>query len=711
MDQMLLLQQLRDLSLEEGRVSIYRHLAELEDYASFGRLLKDESQVAERVDPFLSLKLAELLIFFGELTKHRTSHALGLIARGNVLRTLGSHQAALEALDEAGQEFLDLADEKGWARSRISWIISASWLGRVDEALQQAERARQTLLRSGESFWACVVEYNTAVIYTQLGRYREALHLYEDMLTLLPTLQEQDETLIKRYMSMTKVNYARNLAFIGEFQLAVRYQQESLQSFTELQETHSMAEVEVNLADLEYVQGYYGSALSHYYQGRDLLQHNAIDDPRLLAHIHTHMATCLVKLGRVREACLLAEEAVATYRRLGASLDTGEALSEYAYALIASRRLQEAIQVLDEAEALFTRGGFGHHASAARLQQAELLVEMGAMDQAFSVVNQIYEFFARNVQHDRLVRAYLVQAAASIIQAQQATDEQERVRLFLQASQICEQAGKQANSHNLQEQFYQSQHLLGKIALLRGDMQRSTRYHMRAIRQIERMLTDLAHDLSPSFLRRTWQVYEDMIALSLRGTDAAQAFRYLERGRSVVLRQYFAMASTTQEQPALQAQKAEAVEKSVTLLRLQRELEEWRRAYRNYSMQLARIEASAETILDREMIQAELLRCEERLSELSERVYILRQPGRAAVDGTPQADHERFKQRVQKVVRIEEIQQHVAADQLVLTYFLEKEKLTIFVLSARGLNFYEIPGGTEQLEHLLPFLHAHLQPG
>jgi hypothetical protein len=80
MDQMLLLQQLRDLSLEEGRVSIYRHLAELEDYASFGRLLKDESQVAERVDPFLSLKLAELLIFFGELTKHRTSHALGLIA-------------------------------------------------------------------------------------------------------------------------------------------------------------------------------------------------------------------------------------------------------------------------------------------------------------------------------------------------------------------------------------------------------------------------------------------------------------------------------------------------------------------------------------------------------------------------------------------------------------------------------------------------------
>jgi CHAT domain-containing protein len=707
MDQKLLLQQLRDLSLEEGCNFIYDHLAELGDYASFGRLLKKDAQDVEHVDPFLSLKLAELLVFFGEKTRHGESHALGLIARGNILRLLGSHQAAMEALDEAGREFREMADELGWARSRISWVVAATWLGHVEQALEQAELARRTCLSLQENFWACVIEYNTGVIYTQLGRYDEAIALYRHLLDFLPTLQDLDETVIQHYVSMIKVNYARNLAFIGEFQLAVRYQLEGRSGFTALKETHAIAEVEVNLADLGYVQGYYGSALSHYYQGRDLLQNNAIDDPRLLAHIHTHMATCLVKLGRAREACLLAGEALGTYRELGVSLDTGEALSEYAYALIAARRLQEAVKALNEADLLFTEGGFAHHASAARLQRAELLVEMGEAELALSAVNPIHEFFAHNVQHDRLVRSYLVQAGAHILLAQQATDGREREHLFILASRISEQAGKVAGSNNLQEQFYQSQHLQGKIALLRGDISRSTRYYMRAIRQIEHMLTDLAHDLSPSFLHRTWQVYEDMIALWLSSGYAEQAFHHLERGRSVVLRQYLAVASTAQETSAAQEQKAEAVEKSVTLLRLQRELEEWGEAYRTYSMQLARIEARSETPLDRETIQAELSRCEEHLSELSERVHILKQQG-SAVGAVP-TERERQGRRIQKVARIEEIRHHVAADQLVLTYFLEQEKLTIFALSAKELKCYEIPGATEQLERWLPILHAHLQ--
>ncbi len=69
MDNALFLQHLHDLSLEEGRAYIQEHIAELTDYDAIGNLLADEA-LAKLYDPFVSLNLAELLIFFGEVTHH-----------------------------------------------------------------------------------------------------------------------------------------------------------------------------------------------------------------------------------------------------------------------------------------------------------------------------------------------------------------------------------------------------------------------------------------------------------------------------------------------------------------------------------------------------------------------------------------------------------------------------------------------------------------
>src|SRR2546423_10349375 len=129
MDNALFLQHLRDLSLEEGRAYIQEHIAELTDHDAIGDLLADEA-LAKLYTPFVSLKIAELLIFFGDYTHHLSSHALGLKAKGDVLFQIGHYEAALECLDDAGEEFLSLGDQGNWARSRISWVLSAGYLGR-----------------------------------------------------------------------------------------------------------------------------------------------------------------------------------------------------------------------------------------------------------------------------------------------------------------------------------------------------------------------------------------------------------------------------------------------------------------------------------------------------------------------------------------------------------------------------------------------------
>src|SRR6185312_10247693 len=189
---------LRDLSLEEGHVYIREHIEELADHAAIGNLIKDEALRQQNISPLISLKLGELLVYFGEYVQHAPSHALGLIARGDAFRCMGQHQLALEYLDEAAREFLRLGDEIGWARTRIGWISSAAWLGHSEEALKEADRAREVFLRAGEYSRACTVDNNVAVIYTRLARYQEALAIYERLRAIYPTLTDQGETYTRR---------------------------------------------------------------------------------------------------------------------------------------------------------------------------------------------------------------------------------------------------------------------------------------------------------------------------------------------------------------------------------------------------------------------------------------------------------------------------------------------------------------------------------
>src|SRR5579884_319838 len=107
-----------------------------------------------------------------------------------------------------------------------------------------------------------------------------------------------------------------------------------------------------------------------------------------------------------------------------------------------------------------------------------------------------------------------------------------------EAAVLCREIISQARQHHLQEEVYKSYYLLGQIEALQANPAKAARYYSAAIAQIERILDDLAYDLSSSFLRSAWTVYEDMIALCLQQGRAERAFAYLEQARSMALRQY-----------------------------------------------------------------------------------------------------------------------------------------------------------------------------
>lgn len=709
MDTDLFVQQLCELNLDEGRAFIQTHATGLGDPAAIAVLIRQESLHQRNINDFASLKLGELLIFFGEYTQHTPSHALGLVAKGDALSHMGHYQAALECLDEAGEEFLQLGDELGWAHTRVTRIIACAWLGRVEEALQAAARAHDVFQQHGEYYRACTVNHNVAVVYTRLGRYQDALNLYDRLLAAYPTLSDSTETVIKQAIAMAEGNKAINLSFLGNFEQAYHLLQQAQAGFTALEETAATVKVEIHLAELDYAQGYYGSALQRYYQARDSAIQDGVDNPMLLVELKLRMAKCLVKLNRVQEACQSAGEAVKASRQFGVSLDTGDALREYASMLVASGRLEEALTALREAWTLFDQGGFDHYASATKLQQAELLLDMGDVTEAYDQAHLIKEYFEAQGLVSSAVRANLVIASSLIKRAQKTEvlqDPEQQSKFLQEATSLCMRTNTLAYQYNLQEQVYKNHYLLGQIAAIQGNLGNTARHYGAAIAQIERILDDLVYDLFPSFLYTTWTVYEDMIALCLKRSQFERALGYLERARSMTLRRYLNKIGAVEGKLKAQEDRIPALEshaRSAAMLQIQQELKDWQDRYRKYSIQLVDADVSVSSVVDREMIQAELTQCEVKLSELFERLQLQESDTRLLFHT------KRHVMRTENQVNTAHLRQHLSPNQLLLAYFLYQGKLVIFACNTEGLIVHENPDGMAQLEYLLPLLHAHLE--
>jgi CHAT domain-containing protein/predicted negative regulator of RcsB-dependent stress response len=689
---------------------IAEHATEVDDLDAAVELLSQQAKEQEGRDLELLMIYANHLLAVACRTGKPRHHALGALALGNGFLLQGQHQQAITYLDEAGADFLAVGDEVGWARTRISHLWSASQIGKTEQALEQAEQARAIFIQHGEDKRAADMDIAIAIALDGLGRYQEALAIYDRaLITYLPSDPKQ----ASHHRALVLVNKAVVLQMLGDFHNAIACEQEARSIFVQHEEYHRVAWIDHNLGANRANLGQYSAALQYYYQALDYYQRH----PALLnwvALCTSNIADCLLRLNRVSEARQLALEAITIYRTLDEKTNLGWALIRLARVQTACNEIEAALHILQEAREQFENISAVATTGLVSLALAELLLLSNQPAQALTNIKDALDIFSAHQMEAWIAEAHLLQGR--VFEASGDLD---------QAELLGERARQEAHQADLPWLEFGCEHLLGRLAERKGDLNNAERHYTAALNLLEGLMTWLVRDQRSTFLADKESVFNALISLSLHHHDANTALEYLERLKSQVLREYL----TRSAEIRLKASTPDEA-------RLLEELQRLREELHGYSSQIAALEKTLEieqgqavrggqssaaieqmpqhTLLEQQ--KTEQRKREQAIRDLLERAFLEHERSRFNLLASAETRHGAHAARAP--VLIEHLAELLPADCTLLEYFPLGNDLLIFTLHAhhRRAEVTRVPGAVARLSKLLPLfrftldLVAH-QPG
>lgn len=681
---------------EAARQFIAEHAPEVDDLDTAAQQLKDEAQAQETRDVEMSMIIAGQLLTFADWTASPRHHALGLLARGNVLMRQGYYREAIDCFDTAGADFLKAGDEIGWARTRISYLFCASRIGLAEQALQHVERAREIFLSHDEYGRAADLETNLAIALAGTGRYQEALAAYDRILLIISS-RETSDMLSRKARVLT--NKAFVLEMLGNIHGAIACVQEARAIFAVQQQQRTVADADRSQATLRAELGQYSVALHLHHQAREYYEQHAL--PNALAATNTNMADCLLRLNRPTEALRLAEEAVAIYRTLDETFELGWALIYLARAQAACGKTDAALLTLTEARRQFENVGDLPSAGLAILTVAELLIQ--SRDQLAQVLDSAEEamgiFHTHHMEH-WIAEAHLLQGRVHELSG--------NVTL---AAELSNKALKEARQAHIPWLQFSCEHLLGRLMQRQGNIEAAEHHYQAALALLEGLMTWLVRDQRSTFLTDKEEVFSALISLSLKRSNPNRALEYLERMKSQVLREYL----TRSAEIRLKASDPEEARLLQELQRLRQELHVYNsqvalteKAVQDsaFAEQAASVRGAQTSAVNTEQAQQNILlnqqkaeqrRREQAISDLLERAYLQHESSRFTLLATEQGTDVALSP-----LSIEHLSDLMPEGGVLLEYFIQGDDLLIFTLHARRrrAEVTTVPGAANRISRM-----------
>jgi tetratricopeptide (TPR) repeat protein len=593
-------------------------------------------------NPSISLEHANVIIGIGAIRRETRHLALGMMARGDALKLLGRAPEAWDTLELAGELYLSINDEVGWARTRIGRLYICADLHRIDEALADSQQARAIFEQHGEHLRAFRLDLNTSYFYTQIGKYRQAL---EVCLRALETVRQWGEE-GRPYLGALYTNLGYACAELGDLRAAADYHRQAQAVFLESRETRAITMSRSNLANLAILQGRYRSALDMLLTAHDEFPVEEVVARRLLIKCYLHF-------NRFKEAREQARELLEQSQRLKLKNETGFILMSLAAAEMGLSNLQAARQALDDAESLFTFVRAQSWVANVRLLHAKIALRQGDTLTVQREAAALAEYFQSADEQVSYAEAVLLQGQAAALCGD-----------WPVAGRAAADALRLARRHNLPALRYSSHLLLGRVAEATGSRLRAARRYSAAAHTVERIQRDLTITLRPGFMESNEEGLRGLMRLYLEAGQAECAFQTLERTKSQTLLNHLAnrenlhwLRNDPRSQPLIE------------------ELECLRQDYHLYE-QLARgTPEKASGGVSRQQAAQSLAACERRMRAITEQLYLLVGDGPRATSRGP---------------AIGELQARLDADDLLIEFYNDGSRLWAFTLDTDRLRLHPL---------------------
>jgi CHAT domain-containing protein len=615
-----------------------------------------------------SLIFADLIIRIGQLRSDTWQIALGTMARGDALKLLGRLDEGWDLLGRAGDLFLECGDQVGWARTRIGRLFISVDLGRAHEALADAERADEILVRHGVPEKRTILLQNTAIVHFMLGDHHRALALYTAALDIARGLGPAGA----HWIGPLYTNIGLVYEALGEPGQALWYHEQARDRWAAGDEISGLVLAELNIVDILMAQGQYRRALVALDRAQRALTsaHLPIDT----AHVERALVECYVQLNRYAEARDLAHRVIAAYHQAGMFYKQAVTLVHLATAEAELGKFAPAHAALDEAFSIFARQGAAGSTATTQLRRGTVALRQGNLAAALGEATAAAEYLHSNGQRVDYARALLLQG--QVLFAQDQSDA---------AANAAHAALDIARQSNVLPLRYSAHLLLGGVAEASGRPREAKRRYGAAIATIDRVQRGLTITLRPWFLENKGEALRALMRLDIAAGGAEHAFTTLERAKSRALLSYF--ANREQLRWATDDPLCRSLLDELNRLR---EEHHWFYRLANDPPQPAE---EFRAVVAPEQARAELAARERRMRAISEQLYLRRDPAAAAQITIPS---------------IADIQRGLEQDALLVQFYDDGTHMWAFTLDHHSLAVDALPASPAAIAELVAKLQTNI---
>ena len=668
--------------------NLIEQLMALPDIAGQHRLLQEhvsllDDQVAEallekviqfqRADIQRALQTAGLILYMAKLTDNPLHRALGLRAEAQALSIgLGEYQQAIELYDEAIEICRAHDDPLGQANIQITRVWSLASLGHHPEAFEAGQWASGILTVHGQWRSLASLTMNLAFIHLRLGENVKALAMLDKARDAYEQLGPEGEP----YRAQAELNRAIVLRDLGRFDASIQANQKALEMMTRLGQKDEAAKAQQNLAATYFVLGRYNEALGILDRVQEVFLAGGRQRDAILVELY--ILECLLQLCRFTDVLDKCRQVRNLFTKLGVRFEVAQAIFNEAVAYAGLRRYDEALASLDEARALFQEENNGVWMAYADLEIAVVLHHQGRFEESLAVAASSVEIFQTH-------SLPLKQAQACLVAARTATalNRNDQARRWVTETLAI------GESRNIPALTYQGHHLLGILAQAQGNFQDALTEYDRAVEELEQLRGRLMVEFRADFVEDKQVVYEDMVGLCLDLNQPLQGLKYAERAKSRALLDLLAYRLDLGIQAKGETDRPLVEE--LTHLRTERD-----RLYRRWESDrdlMARGQTSSNG--NQQQAQQDVLALEKQITKLWHKLLVRN------------ADYAR--DAAMWHVRTEPVQPHLTPDTLLVEYFIARDALVVFLVTAEQVEARRLCVDLSKAQHLIQLLWLNLK--